>query len=93
MDTPAIPDDSPRQDRYCAGCGRATIHRGLRVTMEGMLGSRDMRPSGGVRAWVCSVCGRSENVIESPGQPSTEESSRDLERWEGEGGASYDEPE
>jgi hypothetical protein len=34
-----------------------------------MVEEHDMRPSGSVEAWICSDCGHSENVIDSPDPP------------------------
>ena len=82
-----IPEDAPRQDRYCLVCKRAAMHWGLLTTTEEMVEDRDMRPSGSIEAWICSSCGHRDNVIDSP-EPPTEQSHLDLERWEGEGGAS-----
>lgn len=82
-----IPEGAPRQDRYCPVCKHTAIHWGLRTTTEEMVEEHDMRPSGSMEAWICSVCGHRENVIESPERAPTEQSRTDLERWEDEGGA------
>jgi hypothetical protein len=81
-----IPEDAPRQDRYCLVCKRPAMHWGLLTTTEEMVEDRDMRPSGSIEAWICSNCGHRDNVIDSP-EPPTEQSHPDLERWEDEGGA------
>jgi len=86
MERRMIPEDAPRQARYCLVCERAAVHWGLLTTTEEMVEDRDMRPSGSIEAWVCSNCGHRENVIDSP-EPATEQSRPDLERWEDEGGA------
>ena len=65
MGTQTIPEDAPRQARYCPTCGHAAVHWGLRTTIEAMVEAHDMRPSGGVGVWMCSECGRYEDVIES----------------------------
>ena len=90
MGAQTIPEDAPRQARYCPTCGHTAVHWGLRTTIEAMVEAHDMRPSGGVGKWTCSECGRHENVIESPGPAPTEQSSADLERWENEGGSPLD---
>jgi uncharacterized Zn finger protein (UPF0148 family) len=87
MGTPTIPEDAPRQARYCPTCGQTALHWGLHTTIEAMVEAHDMRPSGGVGKWTCSECGRHENVIEPPGPAPAEESAADLERWESEGGS------
>lgn len=82
-----IPEDAPHQDRYCPVRKHTTIQWGLRTTTEEMVEEHDMRPSGSMEAWICSVCGHRENVIESPEPAPTEQARADLERWEDEGGA------
>jgi uncharacterized Zn finger protein (UPF0148 family) len=85
--TQPIPEDVPRQVRYCPTCGHTAVHWGLWTTIEAMAEAHDMRPSGGVGQWTCSECGRHEDVIESPGPAPTEQPAADLERWENEGGS------
>jgi ribosomal protein S14 len=85
MGTHTIPEDAPRQARFCRRCGHTTVHWGLRTTIEAMVEAHDMRPSGGVGEWTCSECGRHEHVIESSAPAPTEQSAADLERWECEG--------
>jgi hypothetical protein len=87
MGTHTIPEDAPRQVRYCPTCGHTAVHWGLRTTFEAMVEAHDMRPSGGVGEWTCSECGRHENVLESHRLAPTEPSAADLERWENEGGS------
>ena len=87
MGTQTIPEDAPRQARYCPTCRHTAVHWGLRTTIEAMVEAHDMRPSGGVGQWTCSECGRHESVIESAGPAQTEQSAADLERWENEGGS------
>jgi uncharacterized Zn finger protein (UPF0148 family) len=90
MGTQTIPDDAPRQARYCPTCGHTAAHWGRRTTIEAMVEAHDMRPSGGVGEWTCSECGRRESVI-GPRRPApTEQSAADLERWENEGGSQLD---
>jgi len=90
MGVQTIPDDAPRQARYCPVCGHTAVHRGLLTTIEKMVAAHDMRPSGGVGSWTCAECGRHEDVI-LPLQPMpNEQSAADLERWEDEGGAALD---
>jgi len=48
MGTHTIPEDAPRQARYCPTCGHTAVHWGLRTTIEAMVEAHDMRPSGGV---------------------------------------------
>jgi hypothetical protein len=90
MGTQTIPEDAPRQVRYCPTCGRRAVHWGLRTTIEAMVEAHDMRPSGGVGEWTCSECGRHEDVIESCAPVPTDQSAADLERWEDEGGSPVD---
>ena len=68
MGAPTIPEDAPRQARYCPTCGHTAVHWGLWTTIERMVEERDMRPSGGVGEWTCAECGRHEDVIESNGR-------------------------
>jgi hypothetical protein len=82
VESSVIPEDAPRQDRYCLAGKRRSMHWGLCTTIEEMADDQDMRPSGSIEAWICSVCGHRENVIDSP-----EHLRADQERWEGEGGA------
>jgi hypothetical protein len=90
MGTQSIPEDAPRQARYCPSCGHLAVHWGLRTTIEKMVEARDMRPSGGVGRWTCADCGRREDVIEPSRAAPAERSAADLERWEDEGGAPLD---
>ena len=87
MGTQTIPEDAPRQARYCAACGHTAVHWGLRTTVEAMVEAHDMRPSGGVGGWTCSECGRHESVIEPSALAPSEQPAADLERWENEGGS------
>lgn len=90
MGAQAIPEDAPRQARYCPTCGHTAVHWGVWRTIEAMVEAHDMRPSGGVGAWTCSECGRHEDVIQSRQPGSNEQPAVDLERWEDEGGAALD---
>jgi hypothetical protein len=88
--TETIPEDAPRQARYCPTCGHRAVHWGLRTTIEAMVEAHDMRPSGGVGEWTCEVCSRHEDVIQRRRPGSTHQSTADLERWEEEGDAILD---
>jgi hypothetical protein len=90
MGAQAIPEDAPRQARHCPTCGHTTGHWGVWRTLEAMVEAHDMRPSGGVGAWMCAECGRLEDVIQSRQPRSNEQSAADLERWEDEGGTALD---
>jgi hypothetical protein len=90
MGAQAIPEDAPRQARHCPTCGHTTGHWGVWRTLEAMVAAHDMRPSGGVGAWMCAECGRLEDVIQSRQPRSNEQSAADLERWEDEGGTALD---
>ncbi len=87
MGAQTIPEDAPRQARYCPTCGLTAVHLGLRTTVAAMVEAHDMRPSGGVGEWICSECGRREDVIGSRRAAPTDQPATDLERWEDEGGA------
>jgi hypothetical protein len=87
MGTHTIPEDAPRQARYCPTCRHTAVHWGRRTTIAAMVEANDMRPCGGVGEWTCAECGRHEDVIESPRPAPTEEWDADLERWEDEGGS------
>jgi uncharacterized Zn finger protein (UPF0148 family) len=89
MGTQAIPEDAPRQARYCPTCGHTAVHWGLPRTIEAMVEAHDMRPSGGVGEWTCAECGRREDVIQARRPGPNEQSAADLERWEDEGGAPH----
>jgi len=53
---------------------------GPRATTEEIVEEHDMRPSGSVEAWMCSVCGHTENVIDASDPAPTNQSRADLER-------------
>jgi hypothetical protein len=90
MGAQAIPEDAPRQARYCPTCGQTVVHWGLRRTIEAMVEAHDMRPSGSVGQWTCARCGRHEDVIQPPQLRADEQSAADPEGWEGEDGTALD---
>jgi hypothetical protein len=87
MGAQTIPEDAPRQGRYCPTCGHTAVHWGLLKTIEAMVEAHDMRPRGGVGEWTCAECGRREDVIQLHRSGPIDPWAADLERWEDEGGA------